>query len=232
MAERPPGTAQEGSGVGGSPLREALAVWGGAAAILAGAAILRRAGELPDWIWAFAPAVFLYLPFLGSARRSPPEALGLTLAGAGGGLAEAFVLALLLFPPFALLHHAWQHWVFGASWSLRPLPGAASFAFSQVLAVALPEEFFYRGYLQGLLDRAWPPRRRVFGARVGGGIPATSLLFALGHVLVRGEVYRLNVFVPSLLFGWLRARRGSLVGPVAFHAASNVFIRWLETCYG
>ena len=78
----------------------------------------------------------------------------------------------------------------------------------QLSLIALPEEVFYRGYLQTRLDDAWPLRVRLFGASVGPSVVVTSAIFALGHLLTIHDPGRLAVFFPSLVFGWLRARTG------------------------
>lgn len=92
----------------------------------------------------------------------------------------------------------------------------------QVGVVALPEEYFFRGYIQTKLERAWPARRRWLGGGIGRALIVTSLLFALGHVLVDFNPLRFAVFFPSLAFGWMRSATGSILAPVLFHAASNL----------
>jgi membrane protease YdiL (CAAX protease family) len=101
-----------------------------------------------------------------------------------------------------------------------------------VLVVALPEEMFYRGYLQTALDRAWPKGREVLGARVGPGLIVSSLIFALGHLATQPHPARLAVFFPSLLFGWLRLRSGGVGASVLFHAICNLFAAFLAHSYG
>ncbi|MBM4371064.1 MAG: CPBP family intramembrane metalloprotease [Deltaproteobacteria bacterium] len=93
---------------------------------------------------------------------------------------------------------------------------------SQVVLIALPEEVFYRGWLQQRLRRLWPGGVPVLGVRVGAAILVTSALFALGHVLTLPATFRLAVFFPSILFGWLRDRTGHLAGSVVFHVLSNL----------
>lgn len=99
----------------------------------------------------------------------------------------------------------------------------------QLFFVALPEEYFYRGYLQ-------PALARLSGERARGVLPvraivAASVLFALGHVLVDFAALRLTVFFPSLLFGWLRERSGGLVAPLIYHAACNVMVELAAVHY-
>ncbi|HEY0711324.1 MAG TPA: CPBP family intramembrane glutamic endopeptidase [Polyangia bacterium] len=96
-------------------------------------------------------------------------------------------------------------------------------AATQLLVVAVPEELFFRGYLQGRFDERWPPRSRLGGALVGRGWWLSAALFALGHVLVDFNPERIAVFVPGLVFGWMRARTGSLAAGATFHALCNVY---------
>jgi membrane protease YdiL (CAAX protease family) len=101
----------------------------------------------------------------------------------------------------------------------------------QLLVVALPEELFYRGFLQTAWERTDPGAGvRVLGARLGKGFLATQALFALGHLVVL-QPWRLATFFPGLLFGWLRARTGDVAAGVWFHALSNLFIALLEASF-
>jgi len=154
-------------------------------------------------------------------------------------LGWALVLALLCFGPFYVGFRLYARWV----WHLHPIATANSWAglhvgstlnevLGQVALIALPEEAFYRGYLQTRLDDAWTGRVRIFGAPVGFSILVTSAIFALGHLLTIHDAGRLAVFFPSLLFGWLRARTGGVGASIAFHASCNLFSATLLQAYG
>ncbi len=93
-----------------------------------------------------------------------------------------------------------------------------------LFAVALAEEVFHRGYLMGVLDERWPPRRRYFGVKLGWGALLSSLLFALGHLVSMAQIGRLATFFPGLIFAWLCRRSGSLWAPALFHTASNLLM--------
>jgi hypothetical protein len=102
----------------------------------------------------------------------------------------------------------------------------------QLLVVALPEELFYRGWMQTRWAATRPGRGvRVLGARLGHGFVATQALFALGHLVMLPHPWRLATFFPGLLFGWLRERTGDLAAPVLVHALSNLFIATLEASF-
>ena len=103
--------------------------------------------------------------------------------------------------------------------------------FGQLVIIALPEEAFYRGYLQSRLDEALPGRVRILGASVGPALIVSSVIFALGHFATIREPARLAVFFPSLAFGWLRARTKGIGASVAFHASCNIFSELLGKGY-
>jgi membrane protease YdiL (CAAX protease family) len=123
------------------------------------------------------------------------------------------------------------HWRGLAGAHLRLPPEFLLGAATQVLVVAVPEELFFRGYLQGRLDERWPPRWQVGQATLGPGWLVASALFALGHVLVDFNPGRLAVFLPGLVFGWMRARTGALAAGALFHALCNVYSDLLHTSF-
>jgi len=103
--------------------------------------------------------------------------------------------------------------------------------FVQFILIALPEEIIFRGYLQTRLQQLISRRWTIFGGDIGPAVILTSVIFALSHLVAIPSGDRLAVFFPSLLFGWLRDRTGSIAGSVVAHALSNVLmqvlLRWL-----
>lgn len=104
-------------------------------------------------------------------------------------------------------------------------------ALNQLVVVALPEELFFRSYLDARLRERWPAAHRLFGAPVGRALLVQAALFALGHVLVDLNPQRFAVFFPALLFGWMRARTGSVWPGALFHALCNVLSDVLHSRY-
>jgi membrane protease YdiL (CAAX protease family) len=98
-----------------------------------------------------------------------------------------------------------------------------SFLIVHLGLVALPEEWFYRGYLQGRLDQRLGTPWRLGGAPLGWGVVLAAASFALLHPIHIPGAYRLLVFFPGLLFGWLVARTGGIGAAVVFHALCNLF---------
>lgn len=157
--------------------------------------------------------------------------LGAAAKSLGVACAWAFAFAVALFVPFYFGWRAWWHP--HAQFHLSVGVGDAfNEVAGQLLLIALPEEAFYRGYLQTRLDEALPWRVNVAGARVGVGLLVTSAIFALGHVATVRDPARLAVFFPSLVFGWLRARTGGVGSSVVFHALCNIFSVALGHGYG
>jgi len=103
---------------------------------------------------------------------------------------------------------------------------------TQLLLVAVPEEVFYRGYLQGRLDQLIGADRRLFGVLWNPQSAAlSSALFALAHLATIPHPARLAVFFPSLLFAWMRRAYGNTLTPAIFHALCNLFAQLLWGCY-
>ena len=179
------------------------------------------------------------VPFHGLADARTWRAVRRGVLVGAGACAVAF-------PAFAALFWAYgellPHLPRAIAGALAPYGSAPRFALRapdhvvllalvQLLAVALPEELFYRGWMQTAWARSAPGRgATVLGARLGAGFLATQALFALGHLVVL-QPWRLGTFFPALLFGWLRARTGNVVAPVVVHALSNLLIATLEASF-
>jgi membrane protease YdiL (CAAX protease family) len=206
-------------------------------AVVVGACATAASWLLPDgWVAAAVGGVFLGATWLLVVRRREEDVRpwGLSLGGvlevppapwlqsmreALVALGWAAMLAAIIFPPFALGFVRYFH---ARTLGWAPPPRLLDTVLGQLVVVALPEEAFFRGYLQTALDRAWPPKFRVLGARLGAGILVSSAIFALGHLATIPAAARLAVFFPSLVFGWLRARTGGIGAGLAFHAMCNL----------
>jgi membrane protease YdiL (CAAX protease family) len=174
------------------------------------------------------------LAFGGSVLRGPFDRARL-IADSWRAVALALVMAIVVFGPFYAGWRVWaEHvWHIHGRFHFMMKPAVAvNDALGQLIIIALPEEVFYRGYLQTRLDDVWSPRLRILGASVGPGLVVTSVVFALGHLATQRDPARLAVFFPSLLFGWLRARTGGVGASVVFHAMCNLFSEMLMRGYG
>jgi membrane protease YdiL (CAAX protease family) len=143
----------------------------------------------------------------------------------------ALLLTVIIAVPYFCGWRLWWQPRLSFSLAMRPLD-ATDEVLGQVLVIALPEEAFYRGYLQSRLDEIWAPKWGVLGARVGPGLVVTAVIFALGHLATVQVPARLAVFFPALVFGWLRARTGGIGASVCFHAICNLYSLLLGRGYG
>jgi CAAX protease family protein len=238
------------------PPRTLVLVW---AAVIAGIGLAAlAAGALPRWIDVAGVAALLFViaPDLRLRARGedwdryglPPLTLREPAArrawarGLGAGLASS----ALVLPAFVAIFaaYAWllPHLAPALARHATPYlaPGRIALRFPdgfplqivlQPLAVALPEELFYRGWVQTSWARRAPERGvTVLGTRLGAGFLWTQVLFAAGH-LVRLQPWRLGTFLPGLWFGWLREKTGSVAAPVVAHALSNLLIMVLEASF-
>jgi hypothetical protein len=197
---------------------------------------LRGLPFLQDNLSVVAAFLFLYLPAGLLFRRGIDlSAYGFTTQPLGRSLGAYLVAVLIVFPPFVLgyhlfLHHVCDHLprllvqcVRNPAPALRLPPDLFMTVLGQLFVVALPEEFFFRGYLQGRLSERM---------RLAAALPLSAALFALGHFLVSFDPGSLAVFFPGLLFGLLRARTGSVLAGTLLHASCNLLIDILHRSWG
>jgi hypothetical protein len=168
----------------------------------------------------------LALGGLFEATRLDPARIARDAARA---LGWAVLCGLVVFPPFFLGYRLYWH---TGPFHFRLPPEFLDNLQNQLLVIALPEEAFFRGYLQTSLDDVWPRRVRVLGVPLGPSVLVTSAIFAVGHLLTLPYPSRLAVFFPSLLFGWLRVRTGGIGAGLLFHAACNLLVSVLAHGYG
>ncbi|HSD88740.1 MAG TPA: type II CAAX endopeptidase family protein [Kofleriaceae bacterium] len=198
---------------------------------------------------ALVSVLFLYAPMLLLARRHEdiydygfridPVKRGLVTAGAAiGVIFPIFALGYFAFYEIACHSQLLVHLVprnmcvhYGGlaglhapkmSWSF------GEFCLVQLLVVALPEELFFRGFLLRLLEKRFPPKRRILGGGVGLALVLSSLAFAVIHIPKDGDPRVLATFFPGLLFGWMRSSTKSIVASTVTHGASNILIRLLD----
>lgn len=129
---------------------------------------------------------------LGGIFEPQPLSLERMLRETAHALGWAVVCGVICFPAFAVGYQLW--WRPTAEFSFTLGPDPLDEVATQVVAIALPEEMFYRGYLQSELERRWPPTRSWLGGRLGLALVVTSAIFALGHlVTVPHQIGRAHV---------------------------------------
>lgn len=192
--------------------------------LVSGLVQLDRIFSLGGNLHAIVGVVFVLLPVLVLDRRDKPyERYGIAWSPSLKDIVWVAAAMAVTFPPIV----AFGPWVWGLKethWSFVWPQGYPGVALSHLVIVALPEEIFYRAYLMGRLDDIFKKRFNLLGAQVGWGLPIQAVLFGLGHVLVDFNPARFAVAISALAFGWLKAKRGTIIAPILFHAAANIFM--------
>lgn len=234
----------------GVVVREVLVVYLAVCLALFAVTRLRVVPALAEYVHLLVGGVFLFVALHFAGKQGGLERFGIALGGLLGpsddggppgpfGLFElsrivrrgfpsalreigvALGVAAVIFPPFAVGFHLWHGAAHPFRWSLPP--DFASFVAAQLVVVALPEEVFFRGWMQTRLHDAFAPRRMLGAWLHPGVVILQAALFAVVHVFAEPHPARLAVFFPGLVFAWLRGWRGGVGAAIVFHAISNVF---------
>jgi membrane protease YdiL (CAAX protease family) len=166
-----------------------------------------------DVIWiVITPAALVAGALIGSFRMRlhPRTGLGLQLPSARHALIFSAVFVALM-----AIHESLYHLLgFEQQSDWRKYDAAARTVRVVFAAFIYPiaEEFFFRGFLLGLITRKAGPVV---------GIAATAVFFTALHGLQGPWIGGLQIFADGLFFGFVRLRSGSLLLPVAFHIVGN-----------
>jgi membrane protease YdiL (CAAX protease family) len=160
----------------------------------------------PDSVFPLAALLMFGMPFV---MKSEVKGLRWNLRGVLIGV----VLSVIILSLYLLLVLA----VFDKTFRLDNVSYLV--IIQHLLLVSVPEEVFFRGYLQ---------------EEMGNNLKAilmVSLLFAIGHLAVRcmgfgcsgaGYVENLLTFFPSLVMGYMYLISGTLWANIIFHFLANV----------
>lgn len=91
-------------------------------------------------------------------------------------------------------------------------PSISMLAF-QLLVVSVPEEIFFRGFVQ-----------ESIGNNIKG-ILITSIMFSLAHLpvfLFDNNIYALLTFFPSIVIGFIYLKTANIMPCIIFHFLSNI----------
>lgn len=207
-------------------LLEALSVYIGIHVVFKILILFRNAPWVEKYLNVIVSVLLLYTPLLFIfIRKENIKRFGLTLDRLGQSVRAFFILVAIFFLPYGIGYFFYYKFFIGSveSFHLALPRELGTLLLTQLLFVGLPEEFFFRGYLQERLNAFFSSKISVGRFELGGGAVVGSLLFAWSHFWITPEWGRLAVFFPSLLFGWLRDRYQTLVGPILFHAACNLW---------
>jgi membrane protease YdiL (CAAX protease family) len=223
---------------------EQIVLWLVTLVLIRGVVLINQAG-VHEVVLALVPVLFMYMPVLACKLRGVDDAiypLGIPrIWGNPGPWVEALklnaVLIGVIVVPFLIVYHYWQTLVFGHEFE-GTLPSQPFMLVGyHLFFVAIPEEMFYRGYMQSRFDEAYPPAVAVWPSRLGRvllgpGLLITCVLFAFGHSIVQVQWWHFAIIFPSLVFGWLRTKTDNIIAGAFFHAWCNITVAFLDTAYG
>lgn len=200
------------------------------------AAVLQRFSYIPflgKYYGLIFAVLFLYVPaFVSYKRGRRIDFLDRSMTAYFRSFAFFLIVSIIVLPLFFAGVHIWETVLFRAKFrGFAVMPDLWKYAAFQVLMVALPEEFFFRGYVQSILNSLFQPKWNILGARLGWAWIITAAIFAFAHSFVMVEWWHFAIFFPALLFGYLRERTGSITSPILFHAASNIAMAWITYLY-
>ncbi|MEO7095972.1 MAG: type II CAAX endopeptidase family protein [Polyangiales bacterium] len=230
--------------------RDAMIAWAVVAVMVTGLVriniTLPAIGHLGS---ALVAVLFLYVPvYVAWRRKEDLVDYGFHARPVKRGIVTAAVAICAIFPIFALGYFAFYEIACNSELLSNLVPHGmcarygglaglhaptltaklAEFCAVQLVVVALPEELFFRGFLLGLLETRFPPKRRILGGGVGLALVISAGMFALIHLPKDGDPRALATFFPGLLFGWMRSSTGSIMASTLTHAGSNILIRFLD----
>jgi membrane protease YdiL (CAAX protease family) len=183
-------------------------------------ALIALAVTLPFAIILRYPVLWFFVPFIIiSVTRRNYEAYGLTLRNPGGVRFHLATIAVI-FGGYAILYWAFARVVLGRHF-VPAGPPSIDYVITQLVAVGLSEEMFFRGYLQTHLNLYFGRPWQFLGARFGWGLILAAVLFGICHIFT-GDITRLQVTFFGLFAGWLRERTDTIAAPAAYHGAANI----------
>ncbi len=187
-----------------------------------------RISLFKPYLGVVAAVLFLYMPIISLfIQKQQPSVYGIRSKGLLKSVLSAALLSMIIFPLYSAGFYFYMKHFYGLRLSsftagtVCQLP-LLRFALNNLLMVAVPEEVFYRGYLQSKLGQCDTQKTSIFNVKAGASVLIVNALFAAGHLIVIPDISRLAVFFPGLLLSWLREKDDNLAGSIIFHWLSNV----------
>lgn len=175
--------------------------------------------------WFVAPGIWVAAALIPTAvKRSKFAKIGFTTKQIGLALLLVFWTCVVVFP--AMFCGLWLLRSYGLELPLRAVPLQNQewvfWLFYQFMYVAVAEEVFFRGYVQGNILRLTNMVRGEESRLTQWiSIVISAAVFAVAHIIVQGQTISVLTFLPGLVLGWLFSRTGSLLAPILFHGLAN-----------
>lgn len=171
------------------------------------------------------PAVLIFLPMVLNSSFRPqniwkPSKKGFKL------FFYVTMTVIVLYPPaFFIYWISYKNYGFITPGTEQVLKAVLK-GLAAVAIAAIPEEFFFRSYLQ---EHVFKGLEKRFIKVVTLKNLITSILFGLVHAVAFLDITRAATFFPSLLFGlFCEKSEGRIFYSISFHVISNIlaFVLW------
>ncbi|MGB9735070.1 MAG: myxosortase family intramembrane protease [bacterium] len=183
---------------------------------------------LNSYLDILVAVLFLYTPILFLfIKKRHPSYYGIGKNRAIKSILRALLVAIIIFPLYIAAFYLYNRYVLGLNMDFQGTklvhqPGLLLFVLNNLLMVAIPEEVFYRGYIQSELKQCDRKKIMLLGTEIGYSFLSVNIMFAIGHIILIPNITRLSVFFPGLVFSWLREKDDNIAGAIIFHWLSNV----------
>jgi membrane protease YdiL (CAAX protease family) len=169
---------------------------------------------LSDYRVGLIAAVWIIVPGISMVfQRRKLKAYGISLPGWKQSLIIMLISGLVLLSAYLIGYYIFS--------PVMP-EGLALLTINTFLFVALPEEFFFRGYLQSELNTIFGKKFNFLSAEFGPALYITAVIFTLSHIFVQMNWSKAGLIFLSLVLGWIREKSGNIFAAAGFHTLANV----------
>ncbi len=177
-------------------------------------------------------SLLLYVPiFIFVYKKERIGFVDSSLKDIRNSLKVFLILSLAVFPVVLAGNHFYQSLIWDHSYKPSVDFNWGGFFFYELVLVAFPEEFFFRGYLQERLKKISEKKWNFLKVPIGPSFFVVSFVFALSHSLIQVQWWHLFIFFPGIAFGWLKEKTKAITAPILFHTACNLFAQWVALHY-
>jgi hypothetical protein len=167
-------------------------------------------------IWIIIPS--LILMFQGKEFK----AYGITLSGWKRSMKIMLMASAITLGVYFIGWYIYATEFHNKSFAPSIQVNMALLTISILLFVGIPEEYFFRGYLQSELNYIFGRKIKFLSSKFGPGLLITAIIFTLSHILVQMDWSKASLIFLSLILGWLREKTESILASVGLHTFANM----------
>lgn len=167
------------------------------------------------------PLMLLLLPFFVSKDFNLAKILKPSVSGLKEFILIS-VVVIIFFPGLFFLYNCWYLGFQFITPDKAAIISALNKGLSVLIIAALPEEIFFRGFLQ---ETALKNLNKKLFLIVSQKNFIAAILFGLSHSIAFLNIAGAATFFPALLFGWLAEKsEGKVFYSFVFHGTANLLL--------